>query len=262
MNLKTDAIASSPTETQRPGVSVSISAYNEAATLEGVLHELIDALKAANIPYEICIVDDGSTDGTAELSDRLAANEPTVKVIHHPVNMGIGPTVRDGNNSGTMPFMTGLPGDGQFPASIIPEFWSLIQDADMVLGYVPDLEKGRPPLLTFFSWAERLLVRILFGPIPQCQGVIMTRRSWLDRNPLTTQGRGWIIQMEVIVRAVRSGARIVTAPTSIRPREHGKSRATTLRNICSNLWQMICLWHRLRSEKRQGMAVDTRMNQD
>ena len=231
------------------GVSAAISAYNEAPSLESVFNDIMEVLRATGRPYELCIVDDGSTDGTSELADRLAASTSGVKVIHHGVNLGIGPTLRDCITSGTLPFYIGLPGDGQFPASIISQFLPLIEKADIVLGYVPDLEKGRPPLLAFFSWAERLLIRILFGPLPHFQGVPMYRRSWLNQIKLTSTGRGWMINMEIIIRAVRTGARIVTAPTSIRPREHGTSRATNFRNILSNVKQLFTLWFHLTFEK-------------
>lgn len=231
------------------GVSVGLIAFNEAPSLESTARELLATLRRTHLAYELCIVDDGSRDGTDELADRLAASEPGVSVIHHPVNQGIGPTFRDALTGGTLPFVTVFAGDGQFPASILTQFLPLAQKADLVLGYVPDLEKGRPRLLAFCSWAERLIVRSLFGAFPKFQGVMMIRRAFLDRMTLTSEGRGWIIQMELVIRAMRAGARIATAPTPLRPREHGTSRATSLRNILSNFKQIIRLWVRLKTEK-------------
>jgi glycosyltransferase involved in cell wall biosynthesis len=249
MNAGKSETSTSPTDTRLEGISAAIGAYNEAPSLESVFNEVMAVLRSTGRPYELCIVDDGSTDGTSELADRLAASTPGVKVIHHGVNMGIGPTIRDAITSGTLPYYIGLPGDGQFPASIISQFLPLIEKADIVLGYVPDLEKGRPPLLAFFSWAERLLIHILFGPLPHFQGVPMYRRSWLNQIKLTSSGRGWMMQMEIVIRALRSGARIVTAPTPIRPREHGTSRATSFRNILSNVKQLFALWFHLTFDK-------------
>lgn len=233
----------------REGLSVGLIAYNEAPSLEATARELLETLRAMGLAYELCIVDDGSRDGTPELADRLVASEPGVSVIHHSINQGIGPTFRDALTSGTLPFVTVFAGDGQFPASILNQFLPLVQEADLVLGYVPDLDKGRPRLLVFCSWVERLIVRSLFGAFPKFQGVMMIRRSLLDRLHLTSEGRGWIIQMELVIRALQTGARIVTAPTPLRPREHGASRATTLRNILSNFKQIISLWFRLKAEK-------------
>ena len=231
------------------GVTVGVAAYNEARSLESMVREIAAVAQSSGFKYEITIVDDGSCDETAGIADRLAQTMPSVSVIHHPQNQGIGPTFHDAIMSGTMPFVTSFAGDGQFPAAIIPQFLSLSSEADLVLGYIPDLEKGRPRLLAFFSWAERVLVHTLFGEFPKFQGVMLIRRSWLDQVKLTSEGRGWIIQMEVVIRALRSGARIVTTPTALRPREFGTSRATTVRNILSNLRQMFSLWWRLVTER-------------
>ena len=249
MNTDISETSTSPTDSRLGGISAAISAYNEAPSLESVFNEIMEVLRATGRPYELCIVDDGSTDGTSELADRLAASTPGVKVIHHGVNLGIGPTLHDCITYGSLPYYIGFPGDGQFPASIITQFLPLIEQADIVLGYVPDLGKGRPPLLAFFSWAEKLIIRILFGKLPHFQGVPMYRRSWLNQFKWISTGRGWMINMEILIRAVRSGARIVTAPTPIRPREHGTSRATNFRNILSNVKQLFALWLNLTFKK-------------
>ena len=249
MNVTPDTPPSDSSASEPQGVTVGVAAFNETLSLEKMVREIAEVVPSAGYRYEITIVDDGSQDGTAELADRLAAINPAVAVIHHPINQGIGPTFHDAIRSGTMPFVTSFAGDGQFPASIIPQFMSLMKDVDLVLGYIPDLEKGRPPLLAFFSWAERLIVRTLFGSFPKFQGIMMIRRSWLNQITLTSKGRGWIIQMEVVLRALRAGARIISAPTAIRPREYGKSRATTLRNILSNVGQIIRLWWDLKFDR-------------
>lgn len=227
------------------GLTVAILAYNEAPSLEATTEEMVETLRSLGIPYEIFLVDDGSHDGTPALADQLATRLPGVFVVHHEVNRGIGPSFRTGITSGHQPLVTVFAGDGQFPADIIKDFLPHMKDHDMVLGYVPDIEKSRPALLILFSRVERLMVRILFGRFPRFQGVMMFRRSLLDQFALTSEGRGWIIQMEIVLRAVRAKTRIASVPTPLRPRLHGSSRATSLRNIISNIKQLVSLWFRL-----------------
>lgn len=226
-------------------LSVAILAYNEMPSLEATVTEMVDLLCEIRIPYEIFIVNDGSRDGTAELTDKLAARLPGVFAVHHKVNQGIGPAFRTGITSGKNDLVTVFAGDGQFPASIIRDFLKEIENCDMVLGFIPDVEKGRPALLIFFSSVERFIVRMLFGYFPKFQGVMMFRRELLNKFSLTSEGRGWIIQMELVLRAVRAKARISTMPTALRPRMHGSSRATSVRNILSNMKQIVSLWFRL-----------------
>ncbi|MBI4663803.1 MAG: glycosyltransferase [Verrucomicrobia bacterium] len=67
---------------QQPAVSVVVACYNGARTLAGCL----DSLEALNYPsYELILVDDGSTDGTAEIASR----HPTVRYLRHPMNQGL-----------------------------------------------------------------------------------------------------------------------------------------------------------------------------
>jgi hypothetical protein len=69
----------------------------------------------------------------------------------------------------------------------------------------------------------------------------MFRRSLLDRTPLMSQGRGWTVLMELILRQARSGARIKNIAITVRPRAHGTSKVNNLRSIVSNLRQVLGL---------------------
>ena len=69
----------------------------------------------------------------------------------------------------------------------------------------------------------------------------MFRRSLLDGAQLVSQGRGWTVIMEFILRQARAGARIKNLPITIRPRRDGASKVTNLRSITSNLRQVLAL---------------------
>ena len=72
-----------------PAVSVVLPVYNGGAELRGCLESLaVQALAAED--FEVVAVDDGSTDGSAELLDRFAAAHPNVRVVHQPGSGGAG----------------------------------------------------------------------------------------------------------------------------------------------------------------------------
>ena len=83
-------------ESSRFDISVMVMAYNEVGNLEPVVRELVRELHLLARPWELVIIDDGSTDGTAALADALAAGISGVRVLHHETNQGLGGVYRTG----------------------------------------------------------------------------------------------------------------------------------------------------------------------
>jgi glycosyltransferase involved in cell wall biosynthesis len=222
-----------------PRLSVVLMAFNEAASLAKVTAEIHGELASLGCTYELLIVDDGSSDGTGKIADELAATLTGVRVHHHGVNQGLGAVYRTGFAEARGELVTFFPADGQFPASIIGRYVAAMDDTDMILGILPD--RGGPVAARLLSLAERLLLRALFGHFPHFQGIMMFRRNLLDRTRLVSQGRGWTVQMEFILRQARAGARIKNLAITIRPRTDGASKVNNLRSITSNLRQVLAL---------------------
>jgi dolichol-phosphate mannosyltransferase len=223
----------------KPRVSVIIMAWNEAACLATVAREIHGELQRLGESFEILVIDDGSTDGTSTLADELAISLPGLRVHHHGDNRGLGGVYRTAFAEARGDFVTFFPADGQFPASIIGEYLPAMADTDMILGVLPD--RGGPVLARALSLAERLLLRALFCHFPRFQGILMFRRALLRDTPLRSQGRGWTVLMEFILREARAGARIKNMTITIRPRASGTSKVNNLRSIVSNLRQVLAL---------------------
>jgi glycosyltransferase involved in cell wall biosynthesis len=220
-------------------VTIVVFAYNEQENLAAVTEEIWNQLGGLNLAFELLIIDDGSLDDTPRIADSLARDLPGVRVVHHRKNLGLGGVYRTGFKEAQGRFVSYFPADGQFPATIISKFLPLMDDADMVLGYLPSrditlLAKG-------LSLGERLLYRALFGSFPRFQGVLMFRRSLLNGMTLTSEGRGWAVLMEFIIRVSKGGYRVSSVPTTMRPRFSGKSKVNNLRTIASNLMQVLVL---------------------
>lgn len=69
-------------------ISVTIPVYNEEQNLSRLCAELIPTLESLRQPWEVVLVNDGSTDGSAAVLDKLAADDPRLKVIHFRRNAG------------------------------------------------------------------------------------------------------------------------------------------------------------------------------
>ncbi|MDD9934175.1 MAG: glycosyltransferase family 2 protein [Myxococcales bacterium] len=220
-------------------ISVVVMTYDEVENLEAVVRELIEALQGLPLEADVLIVDDGSRDGSGELADRLAAELPAVRVVHHGDNRALGGVYRTGFAEARGDVVTFLPADGQFPADTIALFVEEIDDCHMVLGYLPDRKSSAVAKL--LSAAERQVYTLLLGPLPTFQGMMMFRRELLDEVVLESQGRGWAIVWELILKVDRGPYRVKSVPTKLRPRMSGHSKVNNLPTILANLKQVVGL---------------------
>ncbi len=230
---------------QPPRLTVVLLAYNEAPCAVATCGEIHGVLRGLGLAFEFVLVDDGSTDGTSGLLDAFAAEHQATRVVHHAINQGLGGVYRTGFAEARGELVTFLPADGQFdPAEILPRFVAEIEGgADMVLGYLPQ----RPGSLVgkTLSTVERQLYHGLFGRFPRFQGIVMFRRELLAQHPLVSDGRGWAVLMEFILRVHRGRHRVVSVPNALRPRAAGHSKVNNWRTIAANLRQLWPLWRQL-----------------
>ena len=77
-------------------LTIFFPCHNERDNIERVTLAAIDAARSICPDFEIIIVNDGSTDGMAEVADQLAADHAEVRVIHHETNKGYGGALQSG----------------------------------------------------------------------------------------------------------------------------------------------------------------------
>jgi glycosyltransferase involved in cell wall biosynthesis len=73
---------------------VLLPIYNAQASLEKSVSEILETLGELTGHFKLCILDDGSTDETADTAYELAARYPQIKLIRHPVRLGLGETIQ------------------------------------------------------------------------------------------------------------------------------------------------------------------------
>lgn len=220
--------------------SAFIFAYNEAPTLKESTAELHEKLVSLKRDFELVIIDDGSTDGTAEIADDLARELRGVRAVHHDANLGLGSVYRTAFKEAKKDLLMFFCADGQFAASMLDAFLPQAEDHDMVLGYIP--ARDDPKISLFLSKMEKLLLRALFGPIPKFQGAMMFKRKLLEQIELKSPGgKAWTVLLELIIKANRKGCKIISIPTQIRKRTVGRSKVNNITTIAANLRQAFIL---------------------
>jgi glycosyltransferase involved in cell wall biosynthesis len=117
-----------------PRVSVVVPAYNEAENLPALLDELRPPLEALGVPYEIVLVDDGSTDATREVLARLLPRHPALRVVRFRRNAGQSAAFLAGFAAARGEVVVTLDADLQNNPADIPALVRRLEGQDAVLG--------------------------------------------------------------------------------------------------------------------------------
>ncbi len=130
---------------QAEGVTVIIPAYNEENGIGRVLDELHETMGSSGLEHEILVIDDGSTDGTAEIARRQG-----VRLLSHKTNMGYGGSLKTGILHARYPLIVITDADGTYPNERAPELVQLVTrgEADMAVG-------ARTGANVAISWVRR-----------------------------------------------------------------------------------------------------------
>lgn len=110
-------------------LSVIIPAYNEEASIAQTIVRLRRVLDAAATVYEIIVIDDGSSDHTAQAAEATGA-----RVVRHPVNAGYGRAIKTGMSCSAYEWCAIVDADGSYPVERFPDLLAYIPRFDMVVG--------------------------------------------------------------------------------------------------------------------------------
>ncbi len=137
-----------------PKLSIVIPAKNEADNIVALV-EAIEAAMVAHQPFEIIVVDDGSTDGSVALLQARARTMPCLRVLQHDRSGGQSAAVHSGVRAAAAPFICTLDGDGQNPPEELPALVApLLADRSGKIGLVAGQRVGRQD-----TWSKKLASR-------------------------------------------------------------------------------------------------------
>lgn len=210
--------------------SVIIPALNEAGNIYQLVREVL-----ATLPAEVIVVDNGSTDGTAQEAQTAGA-----RVVSEP-RRGYGYACAAGVRCAGNEILAFLDGDFSFLPSELPRLLEPIQadKADLVLGsrWLGGIAPGSMPFQQRFgNWLVARLMNALYGlSISDLGPYRAIRRSLLVSLELHEMTYGW--PAEMIVKTARAGRRIQEAPVSYHNRRTGHSKVSgTLRGTLLATW--------------------------
>jgi glycosyltransferase involved in cell wall biosynthesis len=215
-----------------------------------VVREGLDVLPRFTADLEVVVVDDGSTDATGEIADRLAAEDPRVRVVHHRPNRGYGGAIRSGLASATKPYVFFTDGDRQFRVEDLDRLVPQLERADVVVGY--RIRRADPPRRLFIAWVYNTLIRILFAaPFRDVDCAFkLFRRDVFERVPLSrVRSNGAFFSPELLLVLRAFHVRIAQVGVRHFPRLHGEEKGATIRVVLRAMRDLLRLRLRLWRER-------------
>jgi glycosyltransferase involved in cell wall biosynthesis len=235
-------------------VSVVMFAYNEEENIAFCMSEALEFLATATSDYELILVDDGSSDGTADAARSVQAAQPAhVQVVSYSPNRGIGGALKAGYAVARKDFITCLPADGQVPPSGLQNLFDVLEDGsgvDLVTCHFPHrFEEADPFFRKVLSRGLRLVLWLATGVDRKMDGVYLIPRSVVQGTVL--KSNTFFLNLELPIRAIRSGLKPGEATMHIRPRRAGQSKVLGLGRI----WMVFKETVRLGLELRFGIGA-------
>jgi glycosyltransferase involved in cell wall biosynthesis len=226
-------------------ISVFFPAYNDAATIAGVVMGAMSTLARMAGDYEVIVVDDGSQDATPEVLEELQRLYPgRLRVIRHPRNRGYGGALRTGITSATKEWVFYTDGDAQYDAR---ELALLLDDAsgsidaiDVVNGY--KIARSDPTYRKMIGWGYNLVVKAAFRlriRDVDCDFRLM-RRSMLEK--LDLQSNSGTICVEMVKKLQDAGARFREVPVHHFHRSVGRSQFFRPYWLWKTFRDLLSLW--------------------
>lgn len=139
------------------GISIVIPAYNEEASIGDILDKIKKVMEELNQDYEIIVVDDGSTDRTAE----IVKEKKNVRLIQHPYNKGYGAALKKGIKEATKELILITDADGTYSPDDIPKILKYVDKYDMVIGARTEKDASVPILRRPAKWFLSMLANFL-----------------------------------------------------------------------------------------------------
>jgi histidinol-phosphate phosphatase family protein len=219
----------------KPLVSVIVPAYNEERALPIVLAKIFGVIDRR---YELIVVDDGSTDRTAEVASQFPC-----RVIRHEVNRGKGEALKSTIRQARGENIIWIDADDSYPVKLIPRMAEALDIYDMVVCSRKHGQENIPQLNRIGNFIFRNLIRKIYGfkPYDPCSGLYGAKKSHLEMMGLSS--RRFAIEPEISIKGGRMKLKMLDIPIEYRPRL-GETKLSSLRAGWEDMWTIfkLILW--------------------
>ena len=230
-------------------LSVFFPLFNEEGNVKEDVDRAIQVLEKLKLKYEILLINDGSSDKTGEIADKIAEDNPKVRVIHHKSNLGYGEALKSGFYSAKYETIVYTDGDGQFDFAEVTKFLEKIGEYDLLIGY--RIKRRDPLFRIIFKKGWTFSLWTMFGLTLKdvdC-GFKMIKREVLQKIPKLESQRGAMINAELAIKAKKYGFRVGQVGVNHYPRLSGKPTGASINVIVRSYIDLLKLWWKFKEQK-------------
>jgi glycosyltransferase involved in cell wall biosynthesis len=232
-----------------PSLTLMIPAFNEAANLPAVLPPALELCARACRKAEVLVVDDGSSDPTRAVAERIAAGwshpRVTLRILAHERNRGLTATLRTGFFAAQGEVVTWIPADGQIPIPELEKILRAYRGEELLLSTYRQRPDGI--VRAVMSRTVRLLVLLGTGFSDRLEGPYLFKRALLDELDLVCNTSAGSIGLEIAAKTKALGHPLGSVEIECAPRLSGSSKVANLRNITSYLGEIWRIHRSMRS---------------
>lgn len=232
-----------------PSLSFFFPAHNEELNIRPMVEEALQVLPTLADRFEVLIIDDGSTDGTAEVARELASAHPQVRHIRHQSNRGYGAALKSGIAASSMDWIFFTDGDRQFDLKELSVLVDVARNgADAVIGY--RRKRADRFYRSVNALMYKMLVRVVLGvPFRDIDCAFKLMRGELVRS-LELESEGALISAEMLRKLMDRHATIWQVGVSHYPRIAGQQSGASLKVIIRMFAELFRLRGRIRAGQR------------
>jgi len=231
-----------------PSISTFFPAFNDGGTIPSMVISALRTLPRVTDDYEVVVVNDGSSDHTAEMLEELARVYPQVRIVTHPQNRGYGGALRSGFGSAKKDWIFYTDGDGQYdPRELVRLVDAVREDTDIVNGY--KIERHDPLHRVIIGRMYHHIVRLMFGfhlRDVDCDFRLIKRQVF---DAIELQSTSGTICLEMVKKMQDAGFQFAEVPVHHFHRAHGKSQFFNFPRLVRTAIQLFLLWKELRTNK-------------
>ncbi len=236
-------------------LSCFFPAFNEEENIAAVLEEALATLPRFAETFEVIVVDDGSSDGTAGVVAAFESERDEVRLVSHEVNKGYGEALRSGLNAarGDAVFFTDA--DRQFRLEDIARLLEHYDESPIVVGY--RLKRSDPRHRLFVARVYHAALKAVFGLRVRdvdCAFKLLDRAALEQIRPALVS-RSAFISPELLIRAQTAGVTVTEVGIPHYPRAAGRPKGATPKVIARTIKEIFVMRARLGSEKSRRTSA-------